>query len=61
MKYKKKPCELVQELMNSGEMTREEAEETFKEMRRLVREEEEDPEELLLDYGIDLDYAIDLF
>lgn len=61
MKYKKKPCELVQELMNSCDMTREEAEETFKEMRRLVHEEEEDPEELLLDYGIDLDYAIDLF
>lgn len=38
----------------------EEAREEFREMRRRVFRDEEDPEEVLLDYGLEPDYIFDL-
>ena len=52
--------ELLTALKNKFDYSDEEAREEFREMRRRVFRDEEDPEEVLEDYGLEPDYVFDL-
>lgn len=51
---------LIEVLISKFSYTAEEAREEFREMRRRIFRDEEDPEEVLQDYGLEPDYVFDL-
>jgi len=51
---------LVKALMEGHDMSRDEAKEVIEEMRIRVLDENEDPEEVLYEYGLEPDYIHDL-
>lgn len=51
---------LIEVLISKFNYTAEEAREEFREMRRRVFRDEEKPEKVLTDYGIEQDYLFDL-
>lgn len=51
---------LLEALMSSQDISREEAMEILREMRNRVLYDEEDPEEVLREYGLEPDYVFDI-
>lgn len=51
---------LKEVLMRRDEMTSEEADEQIKDMRKEILEDGRDPEDVLYDVGLELDYIFDL-
>ena len=51
---------LLKALMEGQDLSREEAKEIIKEMRKRVLEDNEDPEEVLYEEGLEPDYILDL-
>lgn len=51
---------LIEVLISKFNYSIEDAREEFREMRRRVFKDEEDPEEVLQDYGLEPDYVFDL-
>lgn len=51
---------LIEVLITKFSYTAEEAREEFREMRRRVFKDEEDPEQVLEGYGLEPDYVFDL-
>lgn len=51
---------LIEVLISKFSYTAEEAREEFREMRRKIFKDEEDPEEVLKAYGLGPDYVFDL-
>jgi hypothetical protein len=51
---------LLKALMEGQDLSREEAKEMIAEMRKRVHEDNEDPEEVLHEEGLEPDYILDL-
>ena len=51
---------LLKALMEGQDLSREEAKEIIQEMRKRVHEDNEDPEEVLYEEGLEPDYILDI-
>lgn len=51
---------LLKALMQGQDLSKDEAKEMIEEMRKRVREDNEDPEEVLYEEGLEPDYILDL-
>ena len=51
---------LLKALMDGHELSRDEAKEIILEMRKRVHEDNEDPEEVLFEEGLEPDYVLDI-